>query len=139
MLLTIHMPWWAWGYLLITLVVFILSLSVDKERSGNKTFSSMLSLFTISISVVGFFNNQIVDFFGLFILPMVALGIFWEFTRSVQESEIAQDMLDKDLSLTDEERNFLMNVAIAFNAIIVVPGYVMGLVLCFNVLGFTFL
>jgi len=139
MLSTIYMPWWAWGYLIITLVVFILSLSVDKECCGNKIFSSILSLFTISISVVGFFNNQVVEFFGLFILPMVALGIFWELTRSVQESEIAQDMLDKDLSLTDGERNFLMNAAIAFNAIIVVPGYVMGLILCFNVLGFTFL
>ncbi len=138
MLSEIYMPWWAWLYLFIALIVFLLSLSVDEHSSGNKIFSSILSLFTICISVVGFFNIHVVDFLGLFIIPMVALGIFWEFTRSVQESEIAQKMLDSDPALSDEERNFLMNTAIAFNALIVVPGYVMGIVLCFNVLGFTF-
>ncbi len=135
MLSTIYMPWWAWGYLLITISVFMLGLAVDRSRSGNKIFSSSMSLFTIYVSVIGFFNDQIVSFLGLFILPMVFIGIFWEFTSSIRESKRARDMLDNDPSLTDEERDFLMNAAIIFNALIVVPGYVMGLFLCFKVLA----
>ena len=132
----IYLPWWAWGYLAVALVVFALSWTIEEMRSHNNVISSSLSLFTICTCVVGFFNPQIPEFLGVLIIPMVAIGIYWEFTRVEVEKKIARKMLEQDLELTDDEREFLLNTGLVFNALIIVPGYVMGLFLCFNVLGF---
>tara|TARA_R110002095_G_scaffold190659_2_gene168321 strand:+ start:918 stop:1331 length:414 start_codon:yes stop_codon:yes gene_type:complete len=132
---TVFLPWWAWVYLLFVLVTYVFSWSVDAARSRHNVVSSSLSLFTICVCVVGFFNSHILSVFGIMIVPMVAVGVYWEFTRAVQESEIAHVMLDGDPELTDGERDFLLNTAIGFNACVVLPGYVMGLILCLNILG----
>lgn len=131
----IYLPWWAWIYLIIALAVFALSWTIEEMRSHNNVISSSLSLFTICICVVGFYNPQIPEFLGLLLIPMVAIGIYWEFTRVEVEKKIARSMLDQDLELTDDERDFLLNIGLVFNALIIAPGYIMGLVLCFNVLG----
>ena len=132
----ISLPWWGWGYLILALIVFVISWSVEAARSHDNILASTLSLFTICVSVIGFFNPPVIAFLGFFIIPMVALGVFWEFTRAVKETDVAQAMLEEDPELTEKERDFLLNIAIGFNALIILPGYIMGLILCFNVLGF---
>ncbi len=132
----IYLPWWAWAYLIIALIVFALGWTIEEMRTQNNVISSSLSLFTICTCVVGFYNPQIPEFLGLFLIPMVGIGIYWEIIRVEVEKKIALKMLEQDLALTDDERDFLLNTGLVFNALIIVPGYVMGLFLCFNVLGF---
>lgn len=135
MLPEIIMPWWAGLYLLVALIVFAMSWSVDAARTHNNIVASSLSLFTICVSVLGFFNQEIAGFFGLMIIPMVAIGVYWEYIRSVRETDLAQKMLDDDPELTQGQREVLLNVAMVFNGLIIVPGYVAGLILCFNALS----
>lgn len=135
MLPEITMPWWAGLYLLVALIVFAMSWSVDAARTHNNVVASSLSLFTICVSVLGFFNQEIAGFLGLMIIPMVAIGIYWEYTRSMRETVLAQNMLDEDPELSDQEKETLLNVAMIFNGLIIVPGYVTGLILCFNALS----
>jgi len=131
----VSMPWWGWGYLLFVLTMFVASFMTETPRNQHEIIGSTLSLFTICTFVVGFFNLYVVDFLGVMLLPMFAVGVYWEFTRSISETKRAQDMLVGERDLSDEERAFLLNFAMVFNAIIIVPGYVMGLVLCTEFIG----
>lgn len=129
------LPWWGWGYLLFVLAMFVTSFFSEKSLDMNEVSGSALSLFSICVFVVGFYNPAIVQFLGVLIIPMTVIGIYWEFTRAVQETGCAQDELAHEPDLSEGEREVLLNVAIGFNALLVVPGYVLGVILSFNVLG----
>ncbi len=135
MLSQVTMPWWGWGYLLFVLAMFIASFMAEDPRSRHEIIGSTLSLFTICTFVVGFFNFFVAEFLGVMLLPMLAVGVYWEFTRSLSEIKRAQILLEGEKDLSDEERGLLLNVAMIFNAVVVVPGYVMGLVLCAEFIG----
>lgn len=135
MIAQITLPWWGWGYLLVTLFFFVIGVLGDDKKMWNEIVSSALSLFSICLFVIGFFNYFIVDAVDLLFIPMFLIGIYWEFTKAVVESSRAEEELAKEAELNENERLVMLNVAIAFNACLVVPGYVMGLILCFSVLG----
>lgn len=134
MISQITMPWWGWLYMLFVTAMFISSFFAEERPNMNEILGSSLSLFTICIFVVGFFNVFVADFLGLFLIPMLAIGVFWEFSHALSETERAKEVLLEQNDLTDGEKNFLLDAAIAFNALVVVPGYVMGLVVCINVI-----
>ena len=115
--------------------MFVTSFFSEKSLNRHEISASLLSLISLFTFVVGFYNPPVIQFSGLLIIPMTLIGIYWEFTRAVQETGYAQDELAQEPDLSDGERAVLLNVAIGFNALIVVPGYVMGIILSFNVLG----
>ena len=129
------LPWWGWVYLLIVMVAFVAGFFVDREFTTNDIVMSVFSFFSICTFVIGFFNPPIVAFLGLFIIPMTALGIYSEFSNAIVETQLAEEELAKDPELDEGERVFLLNIAIGLNALLVVPGYAIGIILCFNVLG----
>lgn len=135
MISQITLPWWGWGYLLVVMTLFIAGCISDEKPDWNELVSSALSLFSICIFVIGFFNAFIVDAVNYLLIPMFLIGVYWEFSRALTESRRAEEDLSNDIDLTDNERIVLLNVAIGVNALVVVPGYVMGLVLCCKLLG----
>ena len=136
MLTQVMLPWWGWAYLLFVLTIFIAGFFADKSLDSNEIIGSSLSLFSICVFVIGFFNPEVIAFLGYFIIPMTILGIYWEFTTVVRETGKVQAELADDPELTEDEQTLLINIAMAVNALVVVPGYVLGIVLCFNLLGF---
>ncbi len=135
MLTTIMLPWWGWVYLLLTLAVFVAGFFSEERLDLDELVGSSLSLFSICVFVIGFFNPQVVAFFGVLLVPMAGIGIYWEFIRANEETRRAEEELSREPDLDDGERALLLNVAVGFNALIVVPGYMVGVVLCFNMLG----
>ncbi|MGH1457060.1 MAG: hypothetical protein ACRBDI_09785 [Alphaproteobacteria bacterium] len=135
MALDFVLPWWAWAYLFALLSLFFAGLFSGEERSFNRIISSAFSVFSINIFVIGFFNGFIIDLIGYLIIPMFMIGVFWEFTRANIETARAQSELEKEVELSEGERDFLLNTALLFNAVVIVPGYVAGFVLCLRVLG----
>ena len=131
---SIDMPWWAWGYLFVVIGVFIASFFTPREISFDRLLASSCSLFSICTFVIAFFHPQIVQFFGLFLVPMTMMGIYWELISSADETSEAQAYLNKQNDMNDGERTFLLNIAIGLNALVVVPGYVVGILLSANVL-----
>lgn len=130
------LPWWAWGYLLLLLTLFVAGLlSEGDKRSFNRLISSAFSIFAIHIFVIGFFNGFILDAIDYLIIPMFLIGVFWEYTRADMETVRAKEELEAEADLTDDERDFLLNVALVFNACLIIPGYAAGFVLCVQVLG----
>lgn len=129
------MPSWAWGYILLCAGLFTLSVSSEKTRNKNELISSVFSLICICVFTLGFFNAFIANILGYLVIPMACVGIYWEFTRAIIETKLAEEELEKEGDLSEGERSALLNLAIGFNALIVVPGYVMGLMLSFRVLG----
>ncbi len=134
MLSHVMLPWWGWGYLLFVLLMFVASFFTDKSPKFNEISSSVLSLFSICVFVISFFNYQLIEFLGVLIIPMTLIGIYWEFTRAIIETKHAEVELANEVELDDSERKFLLNMAIGFNAVIVVPGYIIGMVLSIDVL-----
>ncbi len=132
MLFDLLMPWWAWLYLSFVFAMFVLSLFVEKPVSIDDLIGSALSLFTICICVIGFFNAEVSSFFGLLLLPMVGLGCVWEFKRAIEETGRTQDELEKEKELSEGEQRVMLNIAIGFNAAMIVPGYMVGIVVCFH-------
>ncbi len=133
------MPWWAWLYLAFVLVMFVWGFAMDKDMKRDELIGSALSLFSICVFVSSFFNAYIAQFFGMLLLPMVLIGALWEFKRAIDGTDNAQDELSRERDLSDGERTVLLNVAIGFNALIIVPGYVIGAVLCFHMIKGLFL
>lgn len=134
------MPWWAWGYLMLVSATFIVGCFIEPQTVSRRVYRNILiasccSLFCICVFVTGVFNPQSVRVFGPMIVPMTLVGIFWEFTKAVNETRIAELELEKETDLSDDEQKFLLNLAIGFNAVLVVPGYVAGLVLSARILG----
>ncbi len=131
----INMPIWAWLYLVMVLFVFIAGFFTEYKRDFNEIYGSALSLFSICILVVALFNTSVATFLGLFVFPITAIGIYWEHSRAEREIVFARGRLAQEIELDDEEREFLLNVAIGLNALLVAPGYVVGIIVCFNFWG----
>ena len=136
MLNSIVLPWWAALYLAAVIGLFFLSfVSKRSDRKSSEIISSALSVVTICVFVIGYFNLPIVNMLGFLMLPMTAVGLWWEFTRAVKETARAQEELGKESDLSDSEQSFLLNTAIGVNALLVVPGYMTGVILSCRVLG----
>jgi len=99
------------------------------------SISSIFSLISIITLSLAFFHKPLADFFGFFVIPIVIVGVSWEFTQAVKGTEKAEKILKDEKDLTDEERGFLVNAGIFLNGLIVVPGYLMGLILCYKFLS----
>lgn len=93
-----------------------------------------MSLFSICVLSLALFNPIIADFLGLFLLPITAIGISWEFSRAERGTVTAKRQLSEEVDLSEEEQAFMLNLALGLNALVVVPGYAAGLILCFNML-----
>lgn len=129
------LPWWALSYLGV-----VFALSFAGAFSGFRTdpaaaVSGLFSSASVFVFVIGIFHPPLAAYFGWFLVPMVVIGIMWEFNRAVFETNSAEKELRDEIDLTDEERVFLINFAVALNALIIVPGYMCGVKLCFDLLA----
>lgn len=129
------LPWWASGYLLLVLGLFVAGFFTEKPRSQHDMIGSVMSLFSICVFVLCFFSAEIFALFGLLVIPLTLMGVYWEFTRAVAETSYAREMLGEEGDLSEGEQDFLLNVAVGFNALIFVPGYLAGVFLSFRTLG----
>ena len=137
MITALVLPWWGWGYLLVLLTLFFAGLLADDDtRSFNRIISSGFSIFAIHIFVIGLFNSFVLDAIDYLIIPMFLIGVFWEYTRANIETKRAEEVLEQEADLSEEERNLFITIALGFNALVIVPGYAAGFILCFRVLGF---
>lgn len=130
------LPWWASLYLITVLGLYIAGLFTEKKRSQHEIVGSAMSLFSICTFVLCFFYAGLAVLFGYLVIPMALVGIYWEFTRAVQETSYARKMLSEEGDLSEGEQDFLLNMAVGFNALIIVPGYLAGIILSFRALGF---
>lgn len=138
MFLDINMPVWAGVYLILVLIVFISGFFTERSQGFHEISSSVFSLASICALVVALFNVQVAVFLGWFIVPITGMGLYWEYFKAERDLVFARLHLAEEIDLDDEEREFLLNIAIGLNALMVVPGYVAGLVLSFNLLGRVF-
>lgn len=129
------LPWWASLYLLLVLGLCVASLFTEKKRSHHDIVGSAMSMFSICTFILCFYISDIAQLFGYLVIPMTIVGIYWEFTRAVQETSYAREMLAQEGDLTEGEQNFLLNVAVSFNALVVVPGYLAGIIVSLRALG----
>lgn len=128
-------PWWLLIYLLFVLILSGFTMAETLKEDHVAAISCVFSLISIILFSIAFFHKPLADFFGFFVIPIAIVGMSWEFTQAVKGTEKAQKILEDEQDLTEEERGLLVNAGIFLNALIVVPGYIMGLWLCYQFLS----
>lgn len=143
MMFDLSMPWWAWGYLIIQFCLLSMScfpgvrsqyVDNNPKRMRHEIIASACSLLSVCIFVIAYFHGPLMDLFHYGLIPMFLMGVYWECTSVKYQLAYARHELEHE-DLSDEERNFLLNAAIAFNVFFVVPGYFAGCIVCLRVLG----
>jgi threonine/homoserine/homoserine lactone efflux protein len=129
------LPWWALVYLAFVFGFTVAGSGGRLKRSGVSIALSAVSFCFITTFVIGYFHRSLIDGIDWIILPMAVLGVAWEFYLAVTETARAEEELKTDQDLSDEERTFLINFAIFMNALLVVPGYALGIKFCLYYLG----
>ncbi len=119
----------------IVIGIYVVGLFLDEDADRAKRIVSIFSLLSICVCVSGFFNPVIAGFLGLLLVPIVVMGLYWEFVQAVRDTSKAQEEIEKDQELDEWERNALLNVGIALNAALVVPGYMFGVLICARLLS----
>ncbi|MFP4097525.1 MAG: hypothetical protein ACLFP8_01095 [Alphaproteobacteria bacterium] len=130
----VSLPIWAGVYLIVVMIVFIAGFFSGHKQTFHEISGSVLSLLSICTLVVSLFNGFVASFLGWFVLPVTLIGLYWEYNRAEREIVFARIRLSEEVDLDEDEREFLLNFAIGLNALIVVPGYVCGVILSFNLL-----
>lgn len=128
------LPWWVSCYLFLVVVFFLIEIVTLIPEDRASAFGSFMSLVCIVAFVLSYFNPFIAARFGIMFFPMVVIGIAWEFVQSIKNTKLAQEELLEEKDLSENEKSFLINMATAMNAILVVPGYVLGMKICYDIL-----
>lgn len=128
------LPWWGSCYLFLVAVFFLIEIVSVISDDRAAAFGSFMSLACIIAFVLSYFNPFIAARFGILFFPMVVIGVAWEFVQSIKNTKLAQEELLAERDLSDHEKTFLINMATALNAILVVPGYVLGMKICYDML-----
>lgn len=129
------LPWWGVLYLALVFGFTVASASRGLRRSPSSILLSVISFAFLCVFVIGYFERDIIYDLNWVVLPMTLFGIVWEFYLAVTETQRAEEELKDDLELTDEERSFLINFAVFMNALLVVPGYALGIKFCLYYFG----
>jgi hypothetical protein len=125
-----NIPWPAYIYLCIFAIVAIAG-HIDNYRSQYKWWQQITavgsSIFVL-LYVIGFFNGELGSFLKSFIIPMLLIGIPWEFY------EIYKDLnsMANDKSLSSKESDLISTITLIITDLIVVPGYLAGIALAYR-------
>lgn len=128
------LPWWAAGYLCVVYGFSAVGLWEDWWHNRVAAIGGFMSIATITVFVLSYHIPSIGAHFGYLFFPMLLIGVMWEFTQAVHETSRAQEELLNEIELNDGEKDFLVNMAVALNALLIVPGYAYGIKLCYDIL-----
>lgn len=130
----LSLPWWAMLYLCTVYGFSAIGLWEDLRHNRVAAIGGIMSLATITVFIFSYHMPHIASHFGYLFFPMLVLGIVWEFTQAIHETERAQEELEKEMELNDGEKAFLVNMATGLNALLIVPGYAYGIKLCYDII-----
>jgi len=121
------MPWWAIAYLVVFILATIVGIFDDLKRPNKLRFigGEILSVSFVILFVVGYFQEGFGKELGIYVFPMLIIGVVHELmaaNRAIVEES-------KDLNFTKKELVILNNIGLLLANILIVPGYVLGLML----------
>ena len=123
------MPWWAWSYLTVYIVMscFGLADSVRRRRPWWRTLGNSLSSLCFATLILAFWQVGLRDAVGKAILLIFAFAFLWDvFTMQPDLTEA----LNREKEISDEERDSMENSALTMMFVLLAPGYIFGALLC---------
>ncbi|MDH5232761.1 MAG: hypothetical protein OEZ58_03335 [Gammaproteobacteria bacterium] len=121
------MPWWAITYLVIFVLFTIAGIADDLKRPNKVIYigGETVTAIFVTIFIVGFFQESFGAALGIFVFPMLILGVFHEFmaAKRTMDAEI------EDPEFSEKENIYLSNLGLILGNLFIVPGYVFGLML----------
>ena len=127
------MPWWAIVYLVIFILFTVAGVFDDLKRPNKLRFigGEILSAFFVGLFVVGYFQESLGMDLGIYVFPMLVIGIAHELMAA--KRTMAEESKDPDFS--GKELAVLNNIGLFLANIFIVPGYVFGLMLGLRNIG----
>lgn len=124
-------PWFAYIYLFIYGLLAIAG-CFDNYRSRYKLWQQIIAILSsifVVIYVVGFFHYRFGFTLRWFIIPMLLVGISWEF------HEISTDLrlINNNKEISPSERGAIYYLTLVITNIIIIPGYLAGIGLVYRI------
>ena len=107
----------------------------DYKSNKLNAAANLISLIIVFVFIFSFFDPEIANSLGYFVIPMFGIGIIWEFFSAVKDATEHEAELAVDQTISKKEGAQILNIACFINALVVVPGYLAGLKLCLDAFG----
>ena len=121
------MPWWAYLYLGLYVLLTFGGIADDMRRPNRVLFISgeVISAIFVILFVVAFFLPSLAAMLGFSIFVMVGLGMVYELIAAQRVLRAHEQHPDPEL--TPRDAALLNNFGLILGNLFVVPGYVFGL------------
>ena len=124
------MSWWAIIYLMLFWGLFAIGI-VDNMRTGKAVYRTILDLISAVLVTVFtylyFIPLATIDYKEI-ILSAVSLGLCWE----IYGAHIDLQNAKTDEKLSEQENEFLKWIGAATAIVLILPGYIFGVLICLN-------
>ncbi|MEJ1363030.1 MAG: hypothetical protein RPU35_17230 [Candidatus Sedimenticola sp. (ex Thyasira tokunagai)] len=120
------MAWWVSLYLTVLSMMAIGS-CIEERKMGFgwlHVFFSLFSALVVVVGVIGYFNEAVVSVFGKLLLPIVIASLVWGVYGG--SKDLRQMMPFEDM--TASENKVIKIVAISFSILLLLPGYLTGVI-----------
>jgi hypothetical protein len=119
------MPWWAVAYLTIFVIFSIAGIFDDLDRPNKIRYISgeIITAIFVFTFITGYYYEDIGDVLGMYVFPMLIVGVAHELfsaKRTLQDES-------KNPEYTERELFYLNNIGLLLANLLIVPGYVFGL------------
>ena len=127
------MPWWAIAYLVVFILATIAGVFDDLKRPNKLRFigGEIVSAVFVVLFIVGYFQESLGEELGVYVFPMLVIGVIHELMAA--NRTLAEE--SKDPNFTEKELGNLNNIGLLLASILIVPGYVFGLMLGLRNIG----
>lgn len=130
------LPIWAYGYCLLLCGAFIAAF-LDERISSKLNFKMIAGHFcTLSVSVfciLAYCHPALAaPLYPPLLLAIVLFSLMWDYSQSIQDAKIIEAELKQDGMITDTERDAVIKTGMAVGALIILPAYMMGLKVWFD-------
>ena len=132
MVLAVSLPWWAILYLTLFLGLTLIGAATDYRDKKAAILGDFMSCGFACICVFSYFDISLAQSVGYWLIPMVLIGLAWEFASAVSDANFAEAEMKQERDITDEDRSLLLNLGISMGALIVLPACMMGAKVCFD-------
>jgi hypothetical protein len=126
------LPWWAGVYLLIYFGLNIVGAVSGLRENKISIVGDFMSFIFACFCVFAYVDAEFAHALGYWLVPMVVIGLGWEFSQAVRDSNRAETEMREEHDIPEEDRTFILNIGVGTGALIVLPAYMMGAKACFD-------
>jgi hypothetical protein len=127
------LPWWAYLYMILLIGITFGGFAADQNLTIPVVIGHILTLLVSMICILVYCQPDFAKQLGAPLLAaMILYAMAWDFTQSVKDANRIEEEIKREGDLSDDERSALMNSGMLFGALLILPAYMMGVKVWFD-------